>query len=239
MSAFLFVNSVTRGGGSFGSVNLRWTIFSINSGTRSLADAMDVTPQMGVLNFNPGVLSQTISLSIIDDSTPELEEFLEVELSISSVQATPLSGARLDNDSVAVVVIDASDDPHGVLMVADGSSMLAVAEDIPPTNMALGTAAVEIVRSFGTIGSVRALWEVLPLSDNALPQFVDLLFFGVAGPAVSTASGRPSTGTTALRFSGQSSSIVTVPEIYQPSNTSNGFTIRYVLLFSGIYVTLV
>lgn len=184
---------------------------------------------MGILNFDPGVLYQVISLRIVDDSTPELEELLNVELSIpSSVQATSLSGTRLGrNNSVAIVLIAASDEPGGVVMVAARSAMLAIAEDVPPDNTALGTAEVQINRAFGTIGNVLVLWEVLPLSDNTLPQYVDLLFFGEAGVGVTTAIGRPNTGTTALRFSGQADSVVTLPATHSPSNSSNGFTIRY------------
>ena len=218
---------VARDGGSFGSFSLHWTTYSVTSGTRSSADVLDVTPQIGVLNFDPGVLYKVISLRILDDSVPELAELLEVEISIPSVQDTPFSGARLGNDTVAIVVIDASDEPHGVLMVAAESSMLVIAEDIPPDNISLGTAAVQIVRAFGAIGNVLILWEVLPLSENPLPQYIDLLFFGEPGLEVTTAIRRPNTGTTALRFSGQANSVVNVPVIYQPSNTSNGFTIRY------------
>lgn len=196
------------------------------SGSRSLADATDINPVTGIINFAPGEEVQQISLAILDDSIPELAETLLVELTIPSVEGVAISGARLGNDSTAIIVIGESDEPHGVLRIADASAMIAIAEDVPPENTALGQAQVRVDRTFGTIGAIRALWEILPVSDLALPSYVDLIFFGVRGADVTTVAPRPNTATPALRFSGQSGSVVTVPTQYHPANITNGFTIR-------------
>ena len=53
----------------------------------------------------------------------------------------------------------------------------------------------------------------------------DLLLMGDFGTDVQTATPRPNTGTRAVRFTGSSSSIVTVPEEFQPL-TNSDFAIR-------------
>lgn len=219
---------VARSGGSFGSVSLQWTIYllSSESGSRSLADVADISPITGILNFAPMDEVLGISLTIQDDSIPELAEMFEVELLITSVDGGPIVGARLGNSSAAVVVIGASDEPRGVIRIADANTRIAIAEDVPPENAALGQAQLLVDRVFGTIGPVRALWEIFPLSDITLPDYVDLLFFGDRGAGVGVATPRPHTTTMALQFNGQLGAVVNVPGQYQPSNISAGFTIR-------------
>ena len=220
---------VMRNGGAFGSVSLRWTVyfFSLESGSRSPASISDLSPITGVLSFAPGEVVSEISLTVHDDSLPELEEAFEVELMLASVDGGSVVGARLDNGSTAVVVVGASDEPHGVIGLSDASTSIALAEDIPPESPGSGQAQLLVDRAFGTIGTVRTLWEVFPLSDDTFPDYVDLLFFGDQGAGVSMAMPRPHTTTTALQFSGQPGGVVTVPRQYQPTNISAGFTIRY------------
>lgn len=194
-----------------------------------MAEVADVRPVTGLLNFAPGDAARDLPLlTIEDDSDPELAEVFEVELSILSVDGGPIVGARLDNSSsTAVLVVGASDDPHGVIQIAQASTSVAIAEDIPPQNTALGQAQLVVDRQFGTIGVVRALWELFPQSDVTVPNYVDLLFFGDAGANGGVVTPRPHTTTTALQFTGQSGSVVMVPSQYQPANIATGFTIRY------------
>lgn len=214
-----------RTAGAFGSVILRWTVYTIDTdnGIRSVANDTDISPTTGILTFGPADVIQGFSLAIRDDSIPELAELLEVELSLS----VAINGARLDNDSIAMLEIAASDDPFGVLRIADSSTIVSIAEDVSPENSALGQVQIRVNRVFGTIGSVQVLWEIIPLSVTTLPDYVDLLFFGSRGVGVSVATSRPNTATTALRFSGLPGSVVTVPREYHPSNISQGFTMRY------------
>lgn len=169
---------------------------------------------------------QPLPITIQDDSMPELAETFEVELTIPTMEGVSISGARLDNDSSAFVIVAESDEPNGVLRIADVSTMVAIAEDVPPSNIALGRAQLSVERMFGTIGAVQALWEVLAVSDNILPNYVDLIFFGERGTSVGVSTPRPNTVTSALRFLGQTGSVVTVPRQYHPTNISSGFTIR-------------
>ncbi len=217
---------VVRGGGSFGSVSLSWTIYSISmvTGSRSPANTTDISPVTAFISFSPGELSQTVSLNVQDDTIPELMEMFEVQLSIPSTEG--IEGARLENDSVSIVIIAASDEPNGVLRISDASTMVTVAEDVPPDDLALGQSQIQVERTFGVIGAVQVLWEVLPTLENTLPDFTDLVFFGERGPGVTITPSRPDTGTTALRFTGQAGAIVTIPDQYIPSNISSGFTIR-------------
>ena len=217
---------VVRDAGTIGSVTLQWTLYSVVGGVRTIADNQDIVPAAGILTFDPGVATLPITLTMVDETVAELAELFEVEVDLSDIQTTPLIGAALGNDTVAMVTIAASDDPHGVLDVSISSSMLSVAEDLPPQSPGLGTATVEVERSAGTIGSVRALWEVWPEGAGSLPQYVDLLFYGEAGPAVSSAMPRLHSNTSALSFTGQSGSTVSVPAMYQPTNLSSGYSIR-------------
>ena len=220
--------SVVRGGGSFGLVSLRWTVYSFNANTslRSIANTNDIIPTSGILNFSPREVSQTISLIILDDSIPELADIFEVELSPPTVEGVAVNGARLNIFSISVLTIGPSDEPYGVLRIADASTMIVIAEDVPPENTDLGRAQVQVHRTFGAIGNIRALWDVIPQAENNLPEYVDCIFFGQRGPGITTAAPRPNTATTALQFSGLTGSVVTVPSQYHPSNLSNGFTIR-------------
>lgn len=214
-------------------------IYFINatSGNRIPADATDIAPITGILNFIPGQMMDEISLGVQDDSIPELSEMFQVELSITSIEGAFTSG-RLGNTSTVLVIVGESDEPNGVLMIADASTTITIAEDIPLDNVALGQAQILVDRIFGTIGAVEALWEITPLSDIILPDYVDLLFFGEHGAGVALATPRPNTATAALRFSGQSGSIVTVPSQYHPTNISSGFTIRLVVMIICLLVKL-
>jgi len=225
-AACVFAYRVVREAGSIGSVTLQWALYSVVGGVRTPADSLDIDPAAGILTFDPGMGVGAISLTIVDESLPELEEMFEVNFELSAVQTTPLIGAALGNDTVAMVTIAANDDPYGVLDVSLSSSMLNVAEDIPPESPGLGTATIEVVRLAGNIGSVRALWEVWPEGAEPLPAYVDLLFYGETGPAVSSATPRPHSNTSALSFTGQSGSSVSVPTTNQPINVSSGYSIR-------------
>ena len=75
---------------------------------------------------------------------------------------------------------------------------------------------------------LQVAWELVPAVDPLLPSFTDLLFFGgVAGEGVTPGTPRDSTGTSTLQFSGQPGAVLTVEAMYQPSDISGGFTIRY------------
>lgn len=215
------VHRVVRRGGSIGSVSLLWAV----SSSGGLTSSRDISPSSRIITFGHGVQAVNITLIIEDDDIPELAEMFEVELTI--LGGVSNRGARLGNASLASIVIRESDEPNGVLRVADASTTLAIAEDVPLTDMSLGQAQVLVDRTFGTIGSVRALWEVLPVSSNILPNYIDMIFIGIHGPGVGVATPRPNTATSALRFSGQPGSVVSVPSQYQPRNISSGFTIRY------------
>ena len=221
-------NRVVREGGSFGLVSLRWTVYSVqdDSSTRVVASSTDFDHVTGIVTFAPGDRMQPIALAIQDDGLPELAETVEVELAIITVEGTTVGGARLDNASSAIVVVEESDDPYGVLRIADNSTMTDIAEDLPPGDLVLGQTQLSVERTFGTIGAVQALWDVFTAPDNIFPDYVDLIFFGERGTGVTMATPRPNTATSALRFSGQPGSIVTVPMQYHPVNISSGFTIR-------------
>ena len=216
-----------RLGGSFGIVSLRWSIYLLDvNGSRSPADPADIFPTSGILTFEPENITGTITFSVIDDDVSELSEEFVVDLSILSIIGDSTDGARLGNSSMAAITVAISDDPFGLLVVSDDSLEVEVAEDVPVDQPTLGMTTVSVRRMAGDLGTVRVVWEILPMNVAPLPSFTDLLFFGQLGSTVSPFQSRPGTETVALRFTGQAGSVVTVPELYHPQSIADGFTIR-------------
>ena len=193
------------------------------------AGTADISPTVGIITFPPGNRSAVISFDIIDDTLPELSETFEVELSIFNIAGETDDGATIGDTNTSTVIVAESDDPYGLLSIGRSSAELEIAEDVPVDNPGLGTVTVQVERMRGTIGTIRILWEVVP-DDVILPSFLDLLFLGSHGTAVVPVTGRPSTGTNALSFSGSNgaANLVTVPSQYHP-DISSGFAIRYVM----------
>ena len=151
-----FSRSVDRLRGTFGTVDLRWTIYQLNtsSGTRYPARISDLSPTSNLVSFAEGNTSNTVEFTIMDDALPELEELFEVELSIEAVLGDSPTGARLGDSRIAMVVVPESDDPYGLFQVAEGSRMVEVAEDVPTDQPELGSVTIPVERTFGTLGDV-------------------------------------------------------------------------------------
>ena len=59
-----------RGGGSVGISEIKWNVSANNGQDPSL----DIQPSGGSLFFSSGIIIKTISLSVLADSVPELQE---------------------------------------------------------------------------------------------------------------------------------------------------------------------
>ncbi|MBT8127893.1 MAG: hypothetical protein KJP15_10440 [Gammaproteobacteria bacterium] len=128
--------SVSRVGGSFGTVGVNYT-----SGDGTATAGSDYTAESGSLSFADGVTSQTFTIDIIDD--PDYEGHETVNLSLSN----PIGGAGLGSPATAVLTI-AEDDPvppAGSLQFS--APTYTVAEDGV-------TASITVTRVGGTFGTV-------------------------------------------------------------------------------------
>ncbi len=80
---------------------------------------------MDSLTFLPGQLYHTLEVSLLDNSLPEGEKYFTVEL------LNPTGGAAVGESSVAVVVIQHSDQAFGVFQFAEFSLFVTVEESEP------------------------------------------------------------------------------------------------------------
>ena len=154
-------HSVNRVRGTFGTVDLSWTVYQLNisSDTRYPALVSDLSPTSNLISFLEGNTSSTVEFTIMDDTLPELEEMFEVELSIADIFGDSSTGARLGNSSIAVVIVPDSDDPYGLFRIAEGSRTVEVAEDVPAGQPELGSVSVSVERTFGVLGEVEVREE--------------------------------------------------------------------------------
>jgi hypothetical protein len=128
--------TVNRTGGSDGAVSVN---FATADGTATAGQ--DYTANSGTLNFADGDTSETITVSIINDTIDEPDETFTVTLSNAT------GGASLGTTSVSTVTI-VDDDPTpvpGVLSIAPGS--VSVDE-------AAGTVTFTVNRTGGSDGAV-------------------------------------------------------------------------------------
>ena len=126
---------------------------------RQVADTgLDYVAVSGSLVFEQGVTSRSFSLSLLEDNTPETDEYVflaitNVQLNQSSVQvADPgaLPSVAPGNDSVAFVVISANDDAQGVVELS-GNQV-----ETPEPSQGF----ISVIRQAGTFGEVRACLQL-------------------------------------------------------------------------------
>ena len=116
---------------------------------------LDYVAVSGSLVFEQGVTSRSFSLSLLEDTTPETDEYIflaitNVQLNQSSVDvADPgaLPSVIPGNDSVAFIVIGANDDAMGVVELS-GSRV-----ETPEPSQGF----ISVIRQAGTFGEVGKL----------------------------------------------------------------------------------
>ena len=161
--------TVTRTGGSFGAVSVDYS-----AADGSATASADYGPASGTLNFADGVLSQTFSVTILDDTTYEGDETFSLDLS------NPVGGASLGTPASATVTITENDPvpPAGSLQfsgatyaVAENGTSLLVT--VTRTGGSFGTVGVDYTSSDGsaTAGSdYAAASGTLSFADGVLSQ---------------------------------------------------------------------
>ena len=158
---------VVRDAGAFGAVSLTWGVQGCQA-TDPLQPARppqgcagpssaDVLPLGGALSFAPGQRSAGLTLTVLDDSVPELEEHILLRLE----QASPV-GALDADASDTVLSVAASDSPYGTfsLEALDGSRTAVVSEGT-------GNTLLRVRRAAGTFGTIDLQ---LALSPAATPD---------------------------------------------------------------------
>jgi len=159
-----FTVTVTRSGGSFGTVTIDYTTVD---GTASAGS--DYTAASGTLTFADGVMSQAFSVPVIDDSVYEGDESLLVSLS------NPGGGASLGAPSSATLTISDNDPIPSAGTLKFSAATYTIGEAGP----ALVATVTRTGGSFGTVtvdystadGSASAGNDYMPTSGTL--TFVD------------------------------------------------------------------
>ncbi|XP_072038274.1 adhesion G-protein coupled receptor V1-like [Amphiura filiformis] len=109
-------------------------------------DVVDFVPLQGTLEFGIGVFTETINVTILDDSDPEIEEYFEVEL------FNPIGDVVVYGAPIATIYVYANDDPNGVFSFLEPTTQIIEEEG--------NSVTFQVQRQRGTFGRVRVIWEI-------------------------------------------------------------------------------
>ncbi|KAF6125476.1 hypothetical protein HJG60_009913 [Phyllostomus discolor] len=133
-----------------GNVTVNWKIIGQNL-------ELNFANFTGQLFFPEGSLDKTIHVHLLDDNIPEEKEVYQVILYDVRTQGVPPAGiALLDAQGyAAVLTVEASDEPHGVLNFALSSRFVLLQE-------ANVTIQLFINREFGSLGAINVTYTTVP-----------------------------------------------------------------------------
>ncbi|XP_056157733.1 adhesion G-protein coupled receptor V1 isoform X2 [Lampris incognitus] len=123
------------------------------------------TQTSGTLFFTQGELNDTIVLQLLEDATPEDKDEYKVVLSNLRTFGVLVTGhAALDiQGSKAVVTVETSDEPYGMLSIASSSLRVTTEEGERTVN-------IYINREFGASGAINITYEAVRGSLQDLSQ---------------------------------------------------------------------
>uniref|UniRef100_A0A1X7VF86 Staphylococcus aureus surface protein A n=3 Tax=Amphimedon queenslandica TaxID=400682 RepID=A0A1X7VF86_AMPQE len=221
--------TIERLKGTFGNVTVFWrALYNSNGVLTPVPPLTDISVTSDSVMFREGQTTASITITILNDDIPELTEDYTIEITNAT---TELAVVSIDNETASITVPE-NDYPYGVFQL-DSPGALWLGEDIPDADTSNGTGVFNVSRTAGTFNDIQVVWEVRPIPAPSLPtSFTDLLLVGSRGSGVSIATPRPSTGTTALSFTGGSSSLVTVPSALTP-HVANNMSISVWFIFNG------
>ncbi|XP_044053980.1 adhesion G-protein coupled receptor V1 isoform X2 [Siniperca chuatsi] len=149
---------VLRTAPGLGNVTVDWTV-------QGPLVHRTFTQTSGTLFFTEGELNDTIVLQLLDDATPEDEDEYKVSLSNIHTFGVVVTGhAALDvQGSEAVLTVDTSDEPYGLLAIAPSSLRVTTEEQDRTIN-------IYVNREFGASGAVNITYEVIRGSLQDLSQ---------------------------------------------------------------------
>ncbi|KAL4228132.1 hypothetical protein ACF0H5_013567 [Mactra antiquata] len=147
----VFLN-VLRSPAQFGTVEVDWEIQGLNG----LEPANSFMVDEGVITFLPGEGTKTISLDVLTDNIPEINEEYQLHLVNIKTTGVGISGSATFNTLLrsASITIEGSNNPHGVIEFGSNSRNVRVNED---TN----TVKIQVDRKFGAIGLIRIDYEIV------------------------------------------------------------------------------
>ncbi|KAM6148616.1 adhesion G-protein coupled receptor V1 [Erethizon dorsatum] len=133
-----------------GNITVDWKIIGQNL-------ELNFANLTGQLFFHEGTLNKTIFVHLLDDNIPEEKEVYQVILCDVRTQGVPPAGmALLDTQGyAAVLTVEASDEPHGVLNFALSSRFVLLQE-------ANVTIQLFINREFGSLGAINVTYTTVP-----------------------------------------------------------------------------
>ncbi|XP_048383057.2 adhesion G-protein coupled receptor V1 isoform X4 [Stegostoma tigrinum] len=110
----------------------------------------------GTLLLSEGVLNTSFLIHLFDDDIPEEKEEYRVILSNIRTQGIPSTGAAsIDNQGYkAVLSVEASDEPHGVVKFALSSQTVSTEEGNKPIQLFIS-------REFGSLGAINITFETV------------------------------------------------------------------------------
>ncbi|XP_070760191.1 adhesion G-protein coupled receptor V1 [Enoplosus armatus] len=149
---------VLRTAPGLGNVTVDWTV-------QGPLVHRTFTQTSGSLFFTERELNDTIVLQLLDDATPEDKDEYKVSLSNIQTSGVVVTGhAALDvQGSEAVLTVDTSDEPYGLLTIAPSSLRVTTEERARTIN-------IYVNREFGASGAVNITYEVIRGSLQDLSQ---------------------------------------------------------------------
>ncbi|NXY21530.1 GPR98 protein, partial [Atrichornis clamosus] len=133
-----------------GNVTVEWKIVGHNV-------EQNFENYSGILFFPEGTLNTTLYVHLLDDHIPEEKEEYQIILyNIKTEGVSPSGAAILDSQGYeAVLTVEASDEPHGVLNFASPSRVVLLPEENK-------TVQLFINREFGSLGSINVTYATVP-----------------------------------------------------------------------------
>ena len=143
--------------GSFGNVEIRVNSYLLDATTgdrTATSTSTDLEPTTLLLTFTEGETSETFTLQITDEDTPEFEETFELVLTVMSSTGDSEDGARLGTASASTIRVSENDDPHGLFVISPATTSVEVAEDVGEGEDG-GSVEVVVERENGVVGRVQ------------------------------------------------------------------------------------
>ncbi|XP_067885769.1 adhesion G-protein coupled receptor V1 [Heterodontus francisci] len=132
-----------------GNITVDWNIH----GRYARENFADIS---GTLFFSEGVLNASLLVYLFDDSIPEEKEEYRIILSNVRTQGVTSTGAAIINSQgyEAVLTVEASDEPHGVVKFALSSQTVSIQE---------GNKTIQLFvnRQFGSLGVINITFETV------------------------------------------------------------------------------
>ncbi|NXH80376.1 GPR98 protein, partial [Edolisoma coerulescens] len=140
---------IVRTAPGLGNVTVEWKIVGHNV-------QQNFEYYSGILFFPKGILNTTLYVHLLDDHIPEeKEEYRIILYNVKTEGVSPSGAAVLDSQGYeAVLTVEASDEPHGILNFASPSRVVLLPEENK-------TVQLFINREFGSLGVINITYATV------------------------------------------------------------------------------